>query len=158
MPLMMRNTGIRALPRRGIGQAQPNSSGALGANIAAMWNQCPWYDLVCQVQTLATGTSTSESDLYPVTAPTLTPGSTSPGLPSGYSSDTGQITGNTTGATEANPYSVNYPNLGPSSNPSTPTAGCALSMFSGEPCLGPIGVFTLGVLLIGGIVIFKVAR
>jgi hypothetical protein len=164
MPYLRHNTpSVRPFPkRRGVGQAQPGSSGALGTDIAAAWNQCPWYDIVCALQTLGTGTSSYESDLYPVTAPTLSPGSVSPGLPSGYSdvSATGDIASNPTGATQANPYTVNYPNLGPSSNPPPPTtSSCVMSLFSGEPCLGGVvGVFTLAVGVIGTILIFKVAR
>lgn len=55
------------------------------------------------------GTPCSQCAVQP---PTLAPGSVSPGLPVGYSADTGTVsTDNTAGATEANPYSPIYPNV-----------------------------------------------
>jgi hypothetical protein len=120
MPIVRKRSGF------GMGQAQAGSSGALGTDIAAAWNQCPWYDVVCALQTLGTGTSDYESSLYPVTAPVLGPGSVSPGLPSGYSSATatGDIPSNAQGQTIPNAYTVTYPNLGPSSQPATPSPSC----------------------------------
>lgn len=57
---------------RGMGQSTVNpntSSGNLLALSKVAWDQCPWWDVVCALQTLTTGTSDYQNQLNPLPTP-----------------------------------------------------------------------------------------
>lgn len=134
MPYLRRSTGIRALPRRrGLGQIDQLTCAAVGG----VW---------------AGGECTPQGQ---PSAPTLAPGSASPGLPAGYSSasSTGVIPSNLSAQTTANPYTVQYPELG------MPSSGCDWTQASWLDITTWCGTNWLlaGIVVVGGAVLLRQA-
>lgn len=144
MPYQMRSTGsVRRLPRsRGMGQA------------------CNWIQtFLCGSSAVESVGGTDCSVCNVITPPSVAPNAGVPTVPVGYNPETGEIdASNTTGETATYPYTVTYPANASALAPNAYSQSCAISFFSGEPCWGPIGLFTLGALALGGIVLMKVAR
>lgn len=69
---------LRPIRPRGMGQTPTTSSANLAALSQQAWYQCPWWDVVCALQTLTTGSSSYQIQNAPLPTP---PAPAGPGAP-----------------------------------------------------------------------------
>jgi hypothetical protein len=143
MPYLRHNTpSVRSFPKRSRGMGQ---------------EACNWIQtFLCGSSAVQSVGGTDCSVCNAITPPSIASNAGVPTVPTGYNADTGEIDmSNTTGETGTYPYTVSYPaTVAPNAYAST----CPVSFFNGEPCWGPVGLFTLATFAVGGFILFKVAR
>jgi hypothetical protein len=140
MPYYRKATGIRSLPRRGMGQPSCN------------WLQ----NFLCGSSNIESVMGTPCSECNPIAAPSVGPGASAPTTPVGYNAITGTIdpsSGNVTGETGVNPFNPILPDNPGGNTGGPPAVACPFALFGETSCWGPIGVPT-AVLLGGGLLFF----
>ena len=148
MPYLRRGSGFR---RRGMGYDP------LSPTQNPFFANCAWWDAACWsgLDSLLSGGQLPQAPAIggAVPAPTLTPGSVSPGLPTQYDPTTGLCT-NCTGQTTPNAYAPIYQDLSVTPAPGSPCDWTQASWLDVTTWCGA-NFLLAGMVVVGGAVLLK---